>query len=109
MGMQYRRRSGGQNNLYKIRRGYNDDRVYYNCRKPKHLMQDCCQPNRRPDLKQQLDNNAKLFIQNKHLKNCLNKVTNVSFNNNNESEKEGTRLSLRMARQKQKLPAENNC
>ena len=72
-------------------------------------MQDCCQPNRRPDSKQQLDNNAKLFIQNKCPKNCLNKVTNVSSNNNNESEKEETRLLLRMARQKQKLPAENNC
>ena len=33
----------------------------------------------------------------------------MSSNNNNESEKEGTRLLLRMARQKQKLPAENNC
>ena len=72
-------------------------------------MQDCCQLNRRPDLKQQLDNNAKLFIQNKRPKNHLNKVTNVSFKNNNKSEEEGTRLSLRMTRQKQKLPAENNC
>ena len=72
-------------------------------------MQDCCQLNKRPDSKQQLDNNAKLFICNKCLKNCLNKVTNVSFNNNNESKKEGTRLLLRMIRQKQKLPAENNC
>ena len=72
-------------------------------------MQDCCQPNRRLDSKQQLDNNAKLFVQNKHLKNHLNKVTNMSSDNNNESEEEGTRLPLRMARQKQKLPAENNC
>ena len=72
-------------------------------------MQDCCQLNRRPDSKQQLDNNAKLIIQNKCFKNCLNKITNVSSDNNNESEKEGTRLLLRMARQKQKLPAENNC
>ena len=72
-------------------------------------MQDCCQSNRRPDLKQQLDNNAKLFVQNKCLKNHLNKVTNVSSDNNNESKEEETRLSLRMTRQKQKLPAENNC
>ena len=72
-------------------------------------MQDCHQFNRRPDSKQQLDNNAKLFIQNKHLKNHINKVTNVSTDNNNESEKEGKKLSLRMTRQKQKLPAEDNC
>ena len=52
MGMQYRGRSGGQNNLYKTRRGYDDNRVCYNCEKPGHLMQDCCQPNRRPDSKQ---------------------------------------------------------
>ena len=95
--------------MYKTRRGHDDDRVCYNCRKSEHLMWDCCQPSRRPDSEQQLDDNAKPFIQNKCLKNCLNKVTNVSFNNNNESEEEGTRLLLRMARQKQKLPAENSC
>ena len=72
-------------------------------------MQDCCQFNRRPDSKQQLDNNAKPFIQNKHLKNYINKVTNVSTDNNNESEEEGKRLPLRMIRQKQKLSAEDNC
>ena len=72
-------------------------------------MQDCRQLNRRPDSKQQLDNNAKLFVQNKRPKNRLNKVTNVSSDDDNESEEEGTRLPLRMARQKQKLPAENNC
>ena len=109
MGMQYRGRPGGQNNLYKTRRGHNNDRIYYNCRKSGHLMQDCCQSNRRPDLKQQLDDNAKLFVQNKCLKNCINKVTNVSINDNNESEEEGKKLLLRMARQKQKLPAEDNC
>ena len=95
--------------MYKTRRGHDNDRVCYNCEKPEHLMQDCHQLNRRPDLKQQLDDNAKPFVQNKRLKNHLNKITNMSFNDDNKSEEEGTRLSLRMARQKQKLSAENNC
>ena len=72
-------------------------------------MQDCCQFNRRPDSKQWLDNNAKPFIQNKCLKNHINKVTNVSTDDNNKSEEEGKKLSLRMIRQKQKLSAEDNC
>ena len=33
----------------------------------------------------------------------------MSTDNNNESEEEGKKLSLRMIRQKQKLPAEDNC
>ena len=33
----------------------------------------------------------------------------MSTDNNDESEEEGKKLSLRMARQKQKLPAEDNC
>ena len=51
MGMQYRGRPGGRNNLYKTRRGHDDDRVCYNCGKRGHLMRDCRQPNRRPDSK----------------------------------------------------------
>ena len=109
MGMQYRGRSTGYNNSYKGRRDFIDDKVCYNCGKLRHVMQNCCQFNRRPDSKQQHDNNEKLFVQNKHSKHHLNKVANVSTDNNNESEEEGKRLSLRMTRQKQKLPAEDNC
>ena len=46
---------------------------------------------------------------NKHPKHCLNKVANVSTDNNDESKEEGKKLPLRMARQKQMLPAEDNC
>ena len=109
MGMQYRGRSTSYNNLYKGRRDSIDNRVCYNCSKPEHVMQNCCQFNRRPDSKQQHNNNGKSFVQNKHSKHHLNKVTNVSTDNNNESEEEEKRLPLRMVRQKQKLPAEDNC
>ncbi|KAA6409266.1 MAG: hypothetical protein FRX48_06819 [Lasallia pustulata] len=47
------------------------------------------------------------FVQNKHPKHRLNKVANVSTDDDDESEEEGKKLPLRMA--KQKLPAEDNC
>ena len=51
MNMQYRGRLTGYNNLYKERRDFINDRVCYNCDKLRHVMQNCCQSNRRPDLK----------------------------------------------------------
>ena len=109
MDMQYRGRSTGYNNLYKGRRDSIDNRVCYNCSKLRHVMWNCCQSNRRPNLKQQHNDNRKSFVQNKHPKHHLNKVANVSTDDNNESEEEGKRLLLRIIRQKQKLPAEDNC
>ena len=38
MSMQYRGRSTSYNNLYKGRRDSIDNRVYYNCGKPEHVM-----------------------------------------------------------------------
>ena len=109
MGMQYRGRPSGHNNSHKGRKGLDDNRVCYSCGKPGHIARNCCQSNRRPDSKQQYGDNRKLFIQNKHPRHRLNKVTNVSTNDNDKSEMEGKKLPLRMARQKQKLPAEDNC
>ena len=62
MSMQYRGRSTGYNNLYKGRRDFINDRVCDNCSKPEHVMQNCHQFNRRPDSKQQHDDNRKLFV-----------------------------------------------
>ena len=62
MGMQYRGRSTSHNNLYKGRRDFIDDRVCYNCGKLRHIMWNCCQSNRRPDSKQQHDDNRKPFV-----------------------------------------------
>ncbi|SLM33337.1 hypothetical protein LPUS_01809 [Lasallia pustulata] len=53
------------------------------------------------------DDRIRPFIQNKHPKHRLNKVANVSTDDDDESEEEGKKLPLRMA--KQKLPAEDNC
>ncbi|SLM41300.1 hypothetical protein LPUS_12262 [Lasallia pustulata] len=49
---------------------------------------------------------ARPFVH-KHPKHRLNKVANVSTDDDDESEEEGKKLPLRMA--KQKLPAEDNC
>ncbi|KAA6406876.1 MAG: hypothetical protein FRX48_09374 [Lasallia pustulata] len=51
--------------------------------------------------------NRSPFVRNKNPKHRLNKVANVSTDDNDESEEEGKKLPLRMA--KQKLPAEDNC
>ncbi|SLM39420.1 Zinc finger, CCHC-type [Lasallia pustulata] len=107
MGMQNRGRPMAHNSSYEGRRGLGDDRMCYNCGKPGYIMQNCRQSNRRPDSKRQHDDNGRPFVQNKHPKHRLNKVANVSTDDDNESEEEGKKLPLRMA--KQKLPAEDNC
>ncbi|SLM36104.1 hypothetical protein LPUS_05544 [Lasallia pustulata] len=107
MGMQNRGRPMAHNSSYKGRRGRGDDRMCYNYGKPGHVMRNSRQSNGRPDSKRQHDDNRRPFVQNKHLKHPLNKVANVSTDDNDESEEEGKKLPLRMA--KQKLPAEDNC
>lgn len=71
-------------------------------------MWESCRSNRRRDSKQRHDDSKELFVQNKHPKYRLNKVATVSTDDN-ESEDKGNKLPLRMARQRQKLTAEDNC
>jgi len=61
---------------------------------------------RRSESKRRREDDKKSFVRNKHLRNHLHKVTNISIDENELSEKEEKKLLLKMI--KKRIFAKNN-
>jgi len=92
--------------LYESEKNVKDIRVCFIYDKVKHISRDYRNVTRRSELKRRHEDNKKSFVRNKHLRNHLHKVINISINENEFSEKERKKLLFKII--KQRILAKNN-
>ncbi len=104
--MQYKKRLYNYDRSYENRKDFKDIRVCFTYDEVKHISRDYRSVIRRSELKRRREDNKKSFVRNKHLRNRLYKVANISIDENELSEKEEKKLLLKMIRQR--ILAKNN-
>ncbi len=94
--MQYKRKLYNYDRSYESKKDFKDIRICFICDKVKHISRDYRSVARRLKSKRRREDNKKSFVRNKHLRNRLHKVANISIDENELSEKEEKKILLKM-------------
>ncbi len=94
--MQHSERLYKHDHSYESRKDFKDIRIYFIYNKAEHISRDYRNAVKRSESKRRREDDKKSFIRNKHLRNRLHKVINVSINENELSEKEEKKVLLKI-------------